>query len=200
MADVLPRTVTVTGSAEIAVPADRANVSLGVQTTAATAAEALSIIAQRADALIGALRGAGVDDGDVRTSGLNLWHDQQAGHYAAGTSLDVGCRAGRVGELLDVAATAAGESFSLNGVSFSVSEPGSYRAALRVEALRAARESASELADAEGATVGEALTIVEGGAAPPGHFKTLAMDRAAMPVEPGSTRVDLSVTVTYELR
>ena len=202
MSELPPRTVTVTGTATVAVRPDRATLNLGVQAFGATAAEAMAAAAQRAAALVGALRGAGATDEDLRTTGLNLWFDQHERRFVAGNQLMVGVPVDAVGDHIDAAARAAGDQFTLNGVSFSISDSGPHVANLRADALADARQKAVELAEAENAAVGEAFTIVEGAGSRPvpvakARGAMLAMD---MPVEAGADSISLSVTVTYALR
>lgn len=195
------RTVTVTGSASVRVQPDRATINLGVQAQGSTAAEAMEVAAQRASAVIAALREGGVGDRELRTAALNLWYDQQTRRYVATNQLHATVPADGVGGHIDRAARAAGDQFTLNGVSFAVSDPAGHLGALRADALADARARATELADAEGAAVGAALSIVEGGGGPSPFPKgRVAMQAMAMPVESGAETISLNVTVTYELR
>jgi uncharacterized protein YggE len=201
MADPV-RSVTVTGSARAQVRPDRATVNLGVQAHGPTAAEAMAVAAQRAGAVIAALRTLGAGDRDLRTAALNLWFDQHERRYVATNQLGVTVPADAVGEHIDAAARAAGDQFTLNGVSFAVSDPTPHLAPLRADALADARAKATELAAAEQATIGPVLTIVEGGggAAIPFPKARMAMEAMSMPVESGAEALTLTVTVTYELR
>jgi uncharacterized protein YggE len=204
MSEPPPRTVTVTGSASVRIRPDRATLNLGVQAFGPTAAEAMEVAAQRSGAVIAALRQLGRRDDELRTSALNLWYDQHERRFVASNQLSVTVPADAVGEHIDAAGPAAGDQFTLNGVSFTVSERGAHTNGLRAEALADARARATELAEAEGATVSEALTIVEGGAGggpiPFAAKGRVAMDAMSMPVEGGSESLTLNVTVTYELR
>lgn len=197
----IARTVTVTGAAKASARPDRASLSLGVQARGATAGEAMERAAHRATGVIGALRDSGVGDDDLRTTGINLWHDQHERNYVATHQLTVTVPASDVGARIDTAAVAGGDEFSLNGVSFSVADPSALIAPLRQEALADARSRAGELAAAERATVGLALSITEGGG---GHVPLLTaraeMRAMSTPVEVGSDSLQLQVTVTYELR
>lgn len=200
MSDLTVRTVTVTGSASTSVRPDRATISLGVQARRASADGAMGLAAERAGAVVAALRDAGAADEDLQTTGVNLWYDQSERQYVAGYSLAVDVAIDDVGQRLDVAAVAAGDEFTLNGVSFSVADPAPALAPLRAQALADAREKATALAEAEGATVGDVLTIVEGGGGavpmPRGAMRALA----AAPIEAGTETLTLHVTATYELR
>lgn len=195
------RTVTVIGSARTLARPDRATINLGVQAYGPTAAEAMEIAAQRSSAVIAAVRQLGAADGDLRTAALNLWYDQHERRFVATNQLGVTVPIDAVGEHIDVAARAAGDQFTLNGVSFAVSDPAPHLAPLRAEALADARGKATELAAAEQASVGAAVTIVEGGGGAPVPFAKgrMAMEAMSMPVESGTESITLTVTVTYEL-
>ena len=109
--------------------------SLGVQSRRPSAQSAMAVVDERAATLVSALRDAGARDEDLRTTGLNLWFDQSDRAYVASYSLHVGIPADDVGRFIDSAAEVAGDEFTLNGVSFSVSDP----AAVRGAAARARR-------------------------------------------------------------
>jgi len=197
------RTVTVTGSASASVRPDRAALSLGVQSRRPSAQSAMAVVDERAATLVSALRDAGAREEDLRTTGLNLWFDQSDRAYVASYSLNVGIPSDDVGRFIDSAAEVAGDEFTLNGVSFSVSDPAAVVAPLRELAVADARAKAEVLAAAGGCTVGTIVTIVEGGgggAVPvfKGGAARLAM---AAPIEGGSETLSLQVTVTatYEL-
>ena len=64
--------LTVTGQGEARVAPDLATIQLGVTTQAASAAEAMRQNSTQQTAVIEALTGAGIDQADVQTSGLNL--------------------------------------------------------------------------------------------------------------------------------
>ncbi|MDQ3469353.1 MAG: SIMPL domain-containing protein, partial [Actinomycetota bacterium] len=163
-------------------------------------ADARSKATELAGAVIAALRDAGAGDEDLRTTGINLWHDQRERQFVATNQLRVTVAADDVGPRIDVAGRAGGDEFTLDGVTFSVADPAALVAPLRQQALADARSKADELAEAEGATVGLALSITEGGSG--GHvptFKARTAMAAAPPVEVGAESLSLSVTVTYEI-
>ena len=195
------RTVTVTGTANVDVRPDRAALSIGVQARRSSAQGAMGRAGERAQAVVAALREAGATDQDLRTSGINLWYDQSERHYVATYSLLVVVPVEDVGRHLDLSAAAGGDEFTLNGVSFSVADPAAALAPLRADALADARAKAAALAGAESATVGDVLTIVEGGgggAVP--VLKGAMRAMAAAPIEAGTETLTLQVTATYELR
>jgi uncharacterized protein YggE len=193
------RTVTVTGVANATARPDRAALSLGVQARASSAGEALAVAALRATAVIAALRETGVGEGDLQTTGISLWHDQSARLYVASHDLRATIPPDGVGDRIDAAATAGGDEFTLHGLSFSVADPAAAIAPLRAAALADARAKADALAESEGCTVGDVITIVEGGgggAVPsPGVLKA----RLATPIEVGSESLSIKVVATYQL-
>ena len=194
------RTVTVTGVANATTRPDRATVSLGVQARASSAREALTVAALRATAVIAVLHEAGVAEGDLRTTGISLWHDQSARLYVASHNLTVTISPEDVGDRIDAAATAAGDEFILNGVSFSVADPDAAIAPLRAAALADARAKADALAEAEGCSVGDVITIVEAGAGGAMPFPgAAAKARLATPIEAGSESLSIKVVATYQL-
>ena len=109
-----------------------------------------------------------------------------------------------LGEILDAAVTAGANS--IYGVTFYVDDQTAAASEARVKAVENARTKAEELATAAGMTLGPVVAIAEG--APPviGPIYAgrgggeMAMDAAAVPVEPGSTTVAVDVTMTFELR
>lgn len=157
------RTVTVTGVANATARPDRAALSLGVQVRAPSAREAMAVAAQRTTAVIATLREAGVGEDDLRTTGISLWPDHSAGRYVASHGLNATIPPDDVADRIDAAATAGGDEFTLNGVSFSVADQEGALAPLRASALADARAKAAALAEAEGCSVGDVVTIVEGG-------------------------------------
>jgi len=204
MADLSSRTVTVTGIAAATVRPDRATLTLGVQARAASAGEALAVAAQRASAVIAALRSAGVGDADIQTSGISLWSERPDRGartvYVAGHTLTASTGADDAGRLIDLAAPAGGDEFTMNGLSLSIADPAAVVAPLRTEALADARAKAEALAAAEGAAVGVVVTIVEGaGMDIPMPRARGEMRAMTMPVEVGTQSLTMRVTATYEL-
>ena len=67
-----PRTITVSGMGEVTAVPDMAHVSVGAQSEAATADEALSATSAAVAAALEVLKGAGIEDRDIQTSGISL--------------------------------------------------------------------------------------------------------------------------------
>ncbi len=198
-AEGVVRTVTVTGSASVEVKPDRAVLAVGVQSRRPSAASAMEVVNERATTLVSAMRDSGARDEELRTTGLSLWFDQSDKSYVATYSLSVAVPADEAGRFIDAAAEVAGDELTLNGVSFSVSDPAAAIAPLRELAVADARAKAEVLAVAAGCTLGPIVTIVEGGGGGPVPIPRGPVRAMAAPVEAGTDTLSLNVTASYEL-
>src|SRR5262245_54014396 len=71
--DEMERSITVTGHGTVEVTPDVADLWLGVQATAPTGDEAMTVVEQKSQALVDALKDAGIEERDIQTSGLGLY-------------------------------------------------------------------------------------------------------------------------------
>jgi uncharacterized protein YggE len=196
----MERTVTVVGSASVAVDPDCARLNLGIQVIGSNAQDALRRTNDGMRAIVDALFGVGIDRADVRTGGPRLFPVDKG--YAGSNDVSVLVRdVASVGEVIDVVAGAAGPNLTMHGITFSVLDPAVHLSEARAAAMAAAGAIATELATASGAAVGEVLTIDESRGGFPGPMPGLrAMPMAASagtPVETGTQELRIDVTVTY---
>lgn len=209
-ADSARGTLEVSGSAEVSVPADQALVSFAVETEAPTAREASSQNAEKMDAVIRALREAGVQGLEVETHGYNLSpryarpprESPEVRTIAGYTALNhVGVTAGdvgAVGRLIDSAVGAGANRVASLRFQASSTEEARLRA-LRM-AVEKARSEARVIAESMGVTLGRPLSVTGGAQTPqPPGRAYMAMAEAQTPVEPGSQTVTATVTITYRL-
>jgi uncharacterized protein YggE len=206
-------TVSVSGHGEVNVPPDTASVNIGVDIIKPTLDEAQSQATEQANAVITALKDAGIDPADIQTSyySVNILRDYsenadptQITGFEVTNQLQVTVRdTDKLGEILDSAVQAGANS--IYGVNFLVSDQTAAASQARVKAVDDARAKAEELAAATGLSLGPVVAISEG--APPVIGPMYgrggggaAMAQAAVPVQPGSTTVAVDVTMTYELR
>ncbi len=207
--------ITVIGTGTVRRTPDVAVVSLAVETMAANARAAAQDNATRMDAVIRALRQAGIPAEKIRTTSYNLnpeYQYTQATPTKPGEQRLVGYRASntvevrvdsipRVGLVLD-AAVAAGANRAL-GISYQLRDPD----AARREALRAAvanaHADAQALAEAAGQKLGPLLGLSTSGFVQPpmpmfGARKVMDMAaQAPTPVEPGELEISATVTAVY---
>ena len=207
----LPTLLTLTAEGRVTRTPDQAELSAGVVTNAATAADALAGNSRAMTAMVAALRKAGVAAADLQTSNLSLnpqyrYENNRApvltGYQAANTvRVKVRNLAG-TGALVD-AMVAAGAN-QINGPSFSLSRPEAALDEAREAAIKAARARADLYARAAGMKVVRIQSIVEGGAVPPEPMPMLRMAAMAEsapppPVEAGAVDMTVSLNVSFEL-
>jgi uncharacterized protein len=205
--------VTVGGEATIALTPDLAQATGGVTTEAKTVREASDANAQAMNAVIAALKEAGIADKDIQTSQFTVspvYSQNRPGRsdepritgYRASNQVRFNIRdVAKVSEVLD-RALAAGAT-DLRGVTFTVSDTSTAKDQARTEAIADARRRAEVYARAVGAQVGRAISVTETGTAPP---RPMMMSRGAEvaaaappPIAPGETTLQISVTVSFEL-
>ena len=194
--------ITVTGSATAKSVPDQASFTFGVETTGASAADAISANAQKMRGVIAALRRLGIDRADIRTTEVSVYpRSDTSGRisgYSAGNSVTVKVRPiARAGRAVD-AVTAAGVN-EVSGPSFDRSDRDAlYRSAL-ANALAAARAKATALANAAGVSLGRVTRIDEGEGVPTPvpFYAARAAGADTTPIEPGTEEVRATITVTF---
>jgi uncharacterized protein YggE len=206
IANAAERTVSVTATVERQVPNDAAEVRFAVSKERPGRAAALQVVARRVRAVIAAAqRIPGVGAGDVSTGSISVRRVERGKRpvYRASEGVTVITHSpDGAGEL--VAAGVAAGATSTRGPRFFVGDrEAAYNAAL-VEALTQARTKAGLLAAAAGATLGPAITIVEGGgvtafSAPDAAEAPAGKGAPAPPVKPGKSTVEATVAATFAL-
>jgi uncharacterized protein YggE len=199
-------TVTVTGQGRVSGTPDMATVQLGVEVRATTAGDALDRANDRAASLLAAVRGTGVEGGDIRTRDVSLYptfgdNGQQITGYVASNQVSVVIRdVSAVGPTLDSVAREVGDEVRFNGITFGITDTSELARAARTAAVADAFDRASQLATAAGADLGQVVALIEGSPSvgPRPMFAADAM-RKGPPIEAGSQTVDVDVTVTYQL-
>lgn len=206
-------TLNLSAYGETRIAPDKATISLGVVTEAATAAGALSANAERMTSVIAALRKAGIAEKDIQTSGLNLspqydyvqneppkLRGYQVSNQVTVTVNDLA----KLGAAVD--ATVKAGANQVNGVSFGLKDPTAAENAARREAVKALTDKAGLYAQATGHRVGRLVTLSEGGGySPPPPMPILQYarmekaDSAGTPISGGELAVRIDITGLYEL-
>ena len=204
-------TLEVSGTASVKVPADRARASFAVETEAATAQAASAENAERMDAVIQALRGAGIAGVTVETSGYTVrprytrqppaqLQERRIEGYTAVNSVQVILEdVEAIGRLIDAAIGAGANRVA--SVDFYAADTESARLRALREAVSKARAEAEAIAEAMDARLGPALRV-RTDAPRPGIPMRGAFELAqavATPVAPGEQTVTATVTITYRL-
>ena len=164
-------TIAVTGTGEAQVTPDRARLSIGVQTQAATAADASARNARLQRAVIDTLRAVGVRAEQIRTTGYNVFPEQTfdpptrrgriTGYNVQNTVVVELSRIDQVGPALD-AVLAKGANL-VSSLQFYSSEADAVQRRAIQDAIRQARADADVMATAAGGRLGELLELSTGG-------------------------------------
>jgi hypothetical protein len=195
--------VTVTGTGTVTATPDQASFSFTVQTKAATATAALARNGTDTRAVIAAVEKAGVAEADVQTAQVSLDPVQSndgtsiVGYTASDTISVTKLAIGKAGAIVDAAVGAGANSVSGPSLTLS-SQDGLYAQALKA-AVAQAKTKAQTLAGAAGRTLGDVVTIVEGGGSSPIPFAVGSASSGNTPIEAGTQDVQATVTVTYGL-
>ena len=214
-ADTPPRTLTISATGTANAPPDQAEMTVAVETVGATAEEALSENARRANEVIATLVEAGIEREDIGTAsfGLNPEYARPEPGQERQEPRIVGYRAYNMlrvviddlesaGEVIDSAARAG--SNRLNGPTFRISDPGPLRLAALRDAVDKARAEAEVLAESLGMSLGDPIHVDTspdgGGPYPVPMARTMAMEVAAdTPIEGGTLSVSATVRITWGL-
>ncbi len=201
--------ITVAGQARVVVVPDMATISVGTEFQAKTAAEALSTVNQRMEAIIAAVRGAGIAERDLATQWVNVnpvydYSDDGRAPtlvgYQASQTLSVKVRdIDKAGSVIDTAVSAG--ATNVGGISFSVADPTAATDQARTAAVADAKRRAEALAKAAGVGIGDPIAITESLSSPPVPILrevAPAVDTATQ-ILPGTTEIEVQVTITYEI-
>ncbi len=208
----LPRTITVVGEGTVATQPDVAQIQVGVEVKGDNAQDASAEAATTMDAILAALKGAGVATKDIQTTGFNIWVEQRTGPdgmatdqviYHVSNSVSVIVRdLDTVGDVLDAVIDAGANN--IYGVTFSVEDPDPVMAEARSLATEDALARAEELAGLHGVALGEVVSISEviNGAAVPmleSVNASMSMGNAGGPISPGELQMTARLQVVYAI-
>ncbi len=204
--------LNISATGEVKAAPDMAGISLGVQSQAPTAAEAMSQNAARMTRIVAALKRAGAADKDIQTQGLNLSaqyaYEQNVpprltGYQASNEVTISVYDLARLGQTLD-AVVAVGAN-QINGVSFGLKDPHAAEDAARLKAVQALQAKAQLYAGATGLRVGRLVNLNEGSNIfQPPRPQAMAAFRTAQaapstPVEAGELDISVTISGVFEL-
>jgi uncharacterized protein YggE len=208
------RMISISGHGEVRAVPDLATVSLGVMTTAATAQEALASNTKAMTDLLTVLKQQGVAERDTATSNFNVQprYDygqggtqppKVVGYDVSNTVTVIARKIESLGDLLDKAVGAG--SNQIFGIGFSVSKPDALLDTARKNAVADARRKAEIYAAAGGFTLGDIISLSEGGGyQPPMPMvmkSAMAADGAgAVPVAQGEQALSVDVSIVWAIK
>jgi len=204
--------LSVSASADAKRVPDVATISTGVVTQAADANAAMRANAAQMDKVMAAVRGAGIAERDIQTSGISLNPNYKYAEntpptiigYQASNTVNVKVRdLSKLGKVLDT--FVAQGANQINGPSFEVDKPDVAYDEARIAAIKKSQARAETYANALGMRVRRIVSISEGGANFPRPMPVMRMQAAdAMmaketSVSPGESTLSVNVEVVFEL-
>lgn len=203
--------ISISAQGEASQAPDIANLSAGVVTEADDSNAAMQANAKQMEALMQAIKKAGIEDKDVQTSGISLnpRYDYQPNSerkiiaYQARNTVSITVH--KLDELSAVIdAMAAAGANQIHGPSFSIGEPEPLLAKARDKALKQAQARAESYAESLGTKVRRIVSISEGshGGMPRPMARmemAAAKDSASTPIAPGESSVSVNMELVFEL-
>lgn len=206
------RTITVSGEAELTMLPDRATVTIGVETWGKSIMTIKADNGKRVRSILDAVKGLGIPAKDIMTRDLSIqpeysWKDDRREFIRYRMRNVVVITVNDLAKVEDVVNAGVNESSNiLEGVSFSTKDASRLHDSLQIQAARNARTKAAALAEAVGATVGDAMTITEVGTYEPRSMyaakSAMVMDMASTstPVESGQLILKSTINIVFELK
>ena len=198
-------TVTVVGEGTQNATPDNALVSLGVQVKRGSTGDAMNAANSEMNALLNAIKGQGVVDADIQTTGIGV--SQQSNGFAvtgyqAFNTVNVKIHhISNVGSVIAAAQHAVGDDIQLNGITLLLSDNTNQLKGARQTAMNAAAARAKEWAALAGRHLGKVLSVSEivgnGSAATPCYGQ--CGGGGGGPIQAGQVNVTVDVAVVYEL-
>jgi len=207
-----PRTINVTGNAQVILAPDIAYISIGVHSEAKSAAEAVASNNSQTQAVIDAIMAQGVDAKDIQTTNFSVY--QQEKFAPTGESLGTFFMTDntvyvtmrditKIGDILDAAINAGANT--IYGISFDVQDKEAALATGRDQAMTDTQTQAEALAKAAGVTLGDVQSISYYSSSPPPIYydnKAAGMGGggASVPISAGQLTLSVSVSVVYGIK
>ena len=209
-----PRTLSINGHGEVSLTPDIAYIYVGVHSEHEDAGTAVAENNDQAQAVMDALRKAGIADKDISTTNFSLWYSQNYdaqgkptdAKYVVDNTVFITVRnLDKLGDILGTAIDAGANS--VNGVSFDVADKETALADARKLAVEDGRAQAEELAGLAEVKLGDIQSInMYGGFPSPiyggkGGGGGYAVDASlSVPITPGQFVVSVDVSMVFEIQ
>lgn len=220
-------TITVSGMGEVFAVPDQATFTVTVREEAEVVADAQDAATEKANAIISYLKGAGVEESDIKTVSYNVnpkyeWQQDALCRegYCPGNQILVGFEVWQMLEVKVADPKKAGELLTgvggrgaseVSGLSFTIEDEDELRSEAREQAIAEAKEKADALASQLGVSVVRVVGFYEdyyGGPMPYAYGKggdvmmmaNEAAPRAAPELPAGENKITSNVNITYEIR
>lgn len=207
--------MVVTGEGKSTAIPDIAKVSAGIQDSGVALTQVQSSVNKKSQNLVAALKKLGIEEKDIETTSYNIspQSDFRANPpvingYQVSINYEVTVR--NIDKINDVLTTVTGAGANLvGGVNFDLSDDAKAKAldAARRDAVEKAKQSAESLAKASGITLGKIINVSESqnGNPRPIMVSEKAVGLGGAPtatpdIQPGTAEIDITVSLSYEIR
>ncbi len=209
-----PRTLDVSGTGTVYLTPDIAYIYVGIHTLEPDVAAAVGSNNTQTQALVDALKSAGIASEDIQTSNFSVYtsaqYDKVTGQttgtsYAVDNTVYITVRdLGKLGSLLNIAVAAGANN--INSITFDVADKTAAMTQARQKAMASASSLAAELSKTAGLTLGEIQNVTYSDVTPVtyaygmGGGGAASAPNASVPIQPGMTEVTVTVSVTYAIK
>ena len=204
-------TFNVVGEGKVSIPPDVALINVGVQAQASTVKEAQEQLNSNINRVSEAIKKLGIDQKDIQTTNYSISpnYDFRSGSqkitgYMTSSNLSIKIRQiDKVSEVIDEA-TASGAN-QVGGISFEVDDKVKAENEARQKAVDEAKRKAEQAAKIAGFKLGRIINYNENFGGFPIPMPLRAMSAGAVEestptqVEPGSSEITVTVTLSYEI-
>lgn len=218
----VPNYVSVSSEGKVYIKSDIAIVSLGVHSDAPKSQDAVLQNNEKMNAVIKAIKDAGVLEKDIKTTLYNLSPtygsqpqpmmypyyptDSKVIGYSLDQQVEVKIRNfDNINNILDKV-TSAGAT-NVGNLQFSVDDPEKVRAEARDMAIKKAKEKIKDIAKSSGIRLGKLVNVSEGYNNYPTPMYAQGMgggemmkDSVAPQIQVGQQEVNVTITLTYQVR
>lgn len=204
---------SVTGEGRAVVKPDIAYVNAGVEANGATVKQVQTQINATINKVTAALKSLGIEEKDIKTTNYSIHpsYDWSGGRqritgYRASTTLEIKVRdIDKVNEVIDQ--SAANGANNVGNVSFDVDDKSQAEDEARKEAVAEAKRKAEQAARIAGFKLGKIINYSENKGRYPMpialddsvSFREAAGAEKTTEVQPGSSEITVTVTLSYEL-
>ncbi|MBI3385753.1 SIMPL domain-containing protein [Candidatus Gottesmanbacteria bacterium] len=200
----------VSGEGKVSVLPDIAIVNAGVTVNGPSVKAAQDQLNAKINAVSQAVKAVGVMPADIQTSNYSVFpmYNYQQGSqitgYNASSNLTIKVRQMDKANVTIDAATSAGAN-QIGGISFDVDDKTKAENQAREQAVAQAKRKAQDAAKIAGFTLGRIINYSESFGTEPRPIPLMAKTETSVPkaptqVEPGVNEIDLTVTLSFEIR
>jgi uncharacterized protein len=210
------RSLSISGNGTVYLTPDIAYIYIGIHTDDPDLANAVSKNNTQAQALVDALKNAGIDGKDIQTSNFSVYTNANGGidkmtgqaipsgtNYSVDNTVYVTVRdLSKMGKILNTAVGAGANS--INSITFDVADKTKAMVQARQKAMANASDLATELAKTAGVKLGEIQNVTYSDNSPMPYYGMggggASAPNASVPIQPGQTQISVTVSVTYNIK